>query len=242
MEAVPDSPAPSGALGPAGHRNPHAGRSRPLVRGSAALAAAAAAFLAAACVFPASRRPPEPFEIPVGSRLVLGLPFYPDDTRLCGPASLAAVMNYMGYPVTLEEAAEGIQRWDIKGSLGPDLVLWARSQGAKASFRSGRPEDLVDLVNRQIPAVVLIDQGIGPVVAGHFMTVAGYSPDGIVVNSGLVQQEIMPWSKFLTQWYKMGNFMITVGHKEDTPLPSPPEPDGGEAAADDGGGGGEAAP
>ncbi|MDR1039381.1 MAG: C39 family peptidase [Deltaproteobacteria bacterium] len=184
----------------------------PKAFGRKALAAALApCLLAVSCaLLPDRGLKAEPFELPQGSRLVLGLPFYPDESSLCGPASLAAVMNYMGYPVSLEEVARGVQRWDLRGSLGPDLVLWARSQGAEARFFSAKPEDLVDLVNRQIPAVVLVDEGFGPVVKGHFMVVAGYSFEGVVVNSGPVQQELQDWSKFLTKWYKMGNFAIVV--------------------------------
>jgi predicted double-glycine peptidase len=228
---------------------------------AAVAAALAAAFLAAACLSfdGAYRRRTQamPFEAPADSRLVLGLPFYPDESRLCGPASLAAVMNYMGYPVTLEEAAKGAQRWELRGSIGPDLVLWARSKGAKARFYSAKPEDLVEFVNKQIPVVVQVDEGIGPLVKGHFMVVAGYSFEGVVVNSGLVQQEVMDWSKFLTRWYKMGNFAIVIEASE-APAPAAeadpaaegapaaegpaagwgsPAPEGGAPA---GGGGGEA--
>jgi predicted double-glycine peptidase len=158
--------------------------------------------------------------MPQDSRLVLGLPFYPDDSRLCGPASLAAVMNYMGFPVTLEEVANGVQRWELRGSIGPDLVIWARSKGAKARFYSAKPEDLVEFVNKQIPVVVQVDEGVGPVVMGHFMVVAGYTFDGVVVNTGLVQQELMDWGKFLTQWYKMGNFTIVVEARDFPELSS----------------------
>jgi predicted double-glycine peptidase len=190
----------------------------------AVLAALAALTLSSSCGLLGRKPMPRPFTIPSDSRLVLGLPFIPDDTSLCGPASLAAVMTYMGYPVTLEEASEGVQRWEIRGSLGPDLVLWARSRGATARFFSATPEELVELVNRQIPAIVQVDQGMGPVVMGHFMVVAGYTYEGIVVNTGLVQQQILPWSRFLTQWYRAGNFAIVVEPAE-APETSPPSED-----------------
>jgi ABC-type bacteriocin/lantibiotic exporter with double-glycine peptidase domain len=170
--------------------------------------------------------------VPEESLLIPDLPFYPDDTRLCGPASLAAVMNYMGYPVTLEEVEAGVQRWEIKGSIGPDLVLWARSRGARARFFAAEPEELLGFVERRTPVVVQVDEGIGPVIMGHFMVVAGYSPDGIVVNSGTVRQEIRPWAKFLTQWYRMGNFAIEVGGREaaaPAPAEGEPAPGGGGA-------------
>ncbi|MDR2461028.1 MAG: C39 family peptidase [Deltaproteobacteria bacterium] len=163
------------------------------------------------CFF--SKPLPEPFNVPTDSRLVLGMPFIPDDSNLCGPASLAAVLTYSGYPTTLEEVTQGVQRWDIKGSIGPDLVLWARSKGAKARFYSAVPEDLIEFVNKQIPVIVQVDQGVGPIIKGHFMVVVGYTYDGVVVNSGLVQQEIIDWATFLTDWYAMGNFTAVVEPK-----------------------------
>jgi hypothetical protein len=114
----------------------------------------------------------------------------------------------------VNEVAEKIQRWDIGGSIGPDLVLYARSVGAKARFYSATPEELEEYVNKQIPVIVQVDQGIGRIFKGHFMVIVGYTYDGIIANNALVQQEIIPWSKFLTEWYKTGNFAVVVDLKE----------------------------
>jgi hypothetical protein len=165
------------------------------------------------CVFSPAYTPrpkARPYDIPQGNRLVLGVPFFPDDTNLCGPASLAAVLTFNGYPSTVQEVAEKIQRWDIGGSVGPDLVLHARSLGAKARFFSATPEELEEFVNKQVPVIVQVNRGIGPVVRGHFMVVVGYSFDGVVANNGFVQQEIIPWDRFLTDWHRMGNFAMVV--------------------------------
>ncbi|MDR2352169.1 MAG: C39 family peptidase [Deltaproteobacteria bacterium] len=153
---------------------------------------------------------PKPFTMPQDSRLVLGMPFFPDETNLCGPASLAAVLTFQGYPTTIDEAAAGVQRWDLRGSLGPDLVIYARSRGAKATFLSMNPELLLDTLAKQVPVIVLVNMGAGPVVQGHFMVAVGYTFEGIVVNSGLIQQAILPWSRFLTDWFAMGNFAIVI--------------------------------
>jgi hypothetical protein len=124
-------------------------------------------------------------------------------------------LTFQGYPVTVSEAASKIQRWDIRGSVGPDLVLYARSQGAKARFYALTPEDLLSYVDKQIPVIVLVDKGVGPLVKGHFMVVLGYAFDGVIANSGVIQQEIIPWSKFLTEWYAMGNFALVVEPKPE---------------------------
>jgi hypothetical protein len=119
-------------------------------------------------------------------------------------------MTFSGYPVTVSEVAQKIQRWELKGSVGPDLVLYARSKGAKARFYASTPEDLLYYVDKQIPVIVQVNRGMGPLIKGHFMVVVGYHTEGIVANTGTIQQEIIPWSKFLTEWYSMGNFAVVI--------------------------------
>jgi predicted double-glycine peptidase len=159
------------------------------------------------------------FNSPLDSRLIAGVPFYPDDTNLCGPASLAALLTYSGYPTTVEEAAKGAQRWNLRGTISSELLIYARSRGAKASFFSSSPEELVDYIKRKIPLLVEVDNGIGPVIKAHFMVVVGFTPDGVVANNGLVQQEIIPWSEFLTSWYRLGYFAMVVDKLESESLP-----------------------
>jgi predicted double-glycine peptidase len=144
------------------------------------------------------------------NQLIIGVPFYPDDTFLCGPASLAAVLTYNGYPTEIKDVQDSVHRWNLRGAIGADLALYAREKGAKASFFSSSPEELLKYIDSQKPVLVEVDNGIGPISKPHFMVVVGYSHDGVVANNGLIQQEIIPWSKFLTAWFKMGYFALVV--------------------------------
>ncbi|MDR1166921.1 MAG: C39 family peptidase [Deltaproteobacteria bacterium] len=193
------------------------------------LALAIVAALGAGCVHNPRRPVAKPFDLPQDSRLVMGVPFFPDDTNLCGPASLAATLTFYGYPTTVAEAAAGVQRWDIGGSLGPDLVLWARERGANARFFAADPDTLVAMIARQNPVIVQVDEGLGPIVKGHFMVIVGYNFEGVVANNGLIQQEIIPWSRFLTDWYAMGYFAIAV--ERETAEGTPAGNGGGDAPA-----------
>ncbi|MDR3204217.1 MAG: C39 family peptidase [Deltaproteobacteria bacterium] len=150
------------------------------------------------------------FATPLDSRLIPEVPFIPDDSNNCGPSALASVLTFHGRPTTKEEVAEEVQRRSLKGSLGPDLTIWARKHGFTAGFKSSKPEELIELIVNQKPVILLLDVGIGAIRKGHFVTALGYGPHGLVVNSGLIQQQIMPWSKFLTQWYKSGNFALII--------------------------------
>ena len=192
-----------------------------------ALFTLALAFLITGC---AARPEARPFTSPQQPKLLPGMPFYPDDTNLCGPASLAALLTYNGFPTTVEEATEGVQRWNLRGSIGADLVIYARLRGAEATFFSSSPEELLEYVDRGRPVLVEVDNGIGPVVSAHFMVVVGYTHDGVVANNGLVQQEIIPWSKFLTAWFRMGYFAMVVN--ATVPEPAAPEPAAPEPGAE----------
>ncbi|MDR1546054.1 MAG: C39 family peptidase [Deltaproteobacteria bacterium] len=151
-----------------------------------------------------------PFNSPVVHRLIAGVPFYPDDTSHCGPSSLAAVLTFHGRPTTVEEVAADVQRADLRGSLGPDLMLWARNHGFAARLAALTPEELVELIDAQKPVILLLDSGLGPVRRGHFIVAVGYAPDGLVANTGLVRQQIIPWSSLLTDWHRMGRFAVAI--------------------------------
>jgi hypothetical protein len=171
------------------------------------------------------------FNSPLGNRLILNVPFHPDDTNLCGPASLAALLTYSGYPTTVEEAENAVKRWNLRGAIGADLAIYARDKGADARFYSSTPEFLLEHIEQKEPVLVEVDNGIGPLVKAHFMLVVGYSPEGVVANNGLVQQEIIPWSKFLTAWYKMGYFALVVKNKEKPASDGEESPEAAEGEA-----------
>jgi hypothetical protein len=150
------------------------------------------------------------FQAPSERIMISGVPFIPDDSSHCGPSTLAAVMTFRGRETTKEEVAVEVQREDLRGSLGPDLVIWAREKGMAASFTGSSPDKLIAAIKSGQPVILLIDSGLGLVHKGHFLVAVGYGPEGLVVNTGQVQQQILPWRELLTDWRKMGNFAIFV--------------------------------
>jgi hypothetical protein len=174
---------------------------------------------------------PQSFTSPMDSRLIAAVPFIPDDSSHCGPSTLAAVLSYHGRPTTKEEVAVDVQREDLRGSLGPDLMLWAREHGAITTFSALKPEQLVEQINKQKPVIALLDTGFGAVHRGHFVVIVGYGPDGVVANSGLIQQQLIPWSGFLTDWFRMGNFAILISGLQGAPE-TEPEPTQSSAPSD----------
>ena len=175
-------------------------------------------------------KPPRPFSAPLDSRLIPGVPFIPDNSSHCGPSTLAAVLTYHGRPTTKEEVAVDVQREDIRGALGPDLVIWARQKGFEAGFKGSSPEEVLKSIDALKPVIILLDTGIGPIKKGHFVVAVGYNPDGLVVNSGEIQQELVPWSSILTSWYKLGNFAIFIeGEAGEKSANDPARSDGADS-------------
>jgi hypothetical protein len=132
-------------------------------------------------------------------------------------------MTYKGRKTTRPEVAIDIQRTDLRGAMGPDMVLWAREKGMEARFAASNLKELLASIKNQNPVIVLLDVGLGPVRKGHFAVAVGYGPEGLIVNSGMIQQQILPWPDFVKQWRKMRNFSIFVtGLAKSRPQPPAP--------------------
>lgn len=144
-------------------------------------------------------------------RSISGVPFHSQGVGQCGPASLAGVLNFHGYPVTPEEIAADVLRPDLRGSLTLDLALWPRSRGFTTRWYAGSARDILDKTDQGLPLVVMLDQGIGPVSANHFVTLVGHAPDAVILNDSARGPGVhMDWPRFLSQWRRAGFWTLLV--------------------------------
>lgn len=150
-----------------------------------------------------------PFTAPIESRLVLQVPFHPNDAAPCAASALAAVMTFNGRPTIVDNAARALEGSGAR-EMGQKMVIWARHESMKASFFGGAPEQLVEAVKAQKPVIVRLDKKAEPVAAENYAVVVGYTPDGPVLNSCDINQQIVPWSDFLSAWHKAGNLMVMI--------------------------------
>lgn len=148
---------------------------------------------------------------PAGSGMIQGVPFYPQLDYQCGPASLAGVLNYYRAALSPDEIARAIYRKrGVRGTLSLDMVLYARDRGFSAEFYRGSVGDIVASVDAGAPLVVMVDLGLGPVSASHYMVVVGYTREGVVVNSGEDQKKLMAWKSFLPGWDRSSRWTLRV--------------------------------
>ena len=150
---------------------------------------------------------PQAFEVPIESRLILQMPFFSAVTSAGAAGALAEVMTYNGRPVTAERIVLALG----KRTPSPhDLVVWARSEGLRALYYNAEPPLLVKSVREGRPLIVRLGAAAPPLASGDYAVVVGYSPEGVVVNSQTINQQIVAWGPFLSGWVKSRNLTIEI--------------------------------
>ena len=149
----------------------------------------------------------------IGSGKVSKVPFYPQVSFQCGPASLAGVLNFFGEGVTPEEIADAIFRRDIRGTVTLDMVLYARKRGFFAEWYNGSVDDIRRSVDGRAPLIVMVDLGFASVSKNHFMVVVGYTPEGVIANSGKIREKLIPWKAFLARWNRTKRWALRIEQK-----------------------------
>lgn len=147
------------------------------------------------------------------THIIRNIPFYPQEDFQCGPASLAAVLNYWGIPVTPEQVAKDIYSNSAKGTLNIDMLLYAQSRGLTASQYPGGLNDLREKIDLGEPLIVLVDYGVSIIQANHFMVVVGYNERGVVANSGRDEMKFIPVEDFLKSWEKTKFWTLLITRK-----------------------------
>ncbi len=144
------------------------------------------------------------------ARLLKDVPFYPQETWQCGPASLAAVFNFWGGRVSPEEIAAAVYSREAKGTLDMDMVFYAEKKGWKTRQYQGGREDILKEIDSGIPLVVLVDYGFWIYHQHHFMVVIGYDENAVIAHSGMEREKRISWDYFLRTWEKTKFWTLRV--------------------------------
>ncbi len=144
------------------------------------------------------------------TRVIDGVPFFPQEEYQCGPASLAGVLNYYGWKGSPADIAAEIFSRQAGGTLDMDMVFYAQKKGWRAEKYRGSFEDLQAQIDSRRPLIVLIDQGFWVYQSHHFMVVVGYDEGNIVVNSGKEERKFMSRDSFLKTWEKTKFWTLRV--------------------------------
>ena len=146
--------------------------------------------------------------------IIENVPFYPQTSYQCGPASLAGVLNYWGVKVTTDEIAGEIYSASARGTLDIDMVLYAQKKGLLATQYEGNFEDVRKNVASGHPIIVLVGYGFSLIQKNHFMVIIGYNDHGVIVNSGKDSNKFIPEKDFLKSWERTKFWTLLIKPNE----------------------------
>lgn len=147
---------------------------------------------------------------PKSLRLIENVPFFPQETFQCGPASLSGVLNYWGVDVSPEEIATEIYSPSARGTLNLDMVLYAEKKGLKAIHYRGNVDDIKNKIYLGYPVIVLVDLGFWFYQQNHFMVVVGYHENGFIANSGKDPLKPIPLRDFIKAWERTKSWTLLI--------------------------------
>lgn len=148
---------------------------------------------------------------PGTARMIENVPFFPQETYQCGPASLAGVMHYWGVEASPEAIAAEIYSSSAKGTLSLDMVLYARKKGLHVIQSRGNIKYLKENIDLGYPVIVLVDYGFWVYQQNHFMVIVGYNKNGVIANSGKNRLKFIHEGDFLRSWERTDFWTLLIG-------------------------------
>lgn len=135
-----------------------------------------------------------------------GVPFFPQETHQCGPASLAMAANFAGVAVSAEALTAQTYLPEREGSLQAEMMAATRRQGLLAYPLSPSLEDLFREVAAGTPIVVLQNLGLAAFPKWHYAVVVGYDlgREEVTLRSGLEPRQILALRTFEYTWARSG--------------------------------------
>src|SRR5690242_10844890 len=73
----------------------------------------------------------------LGAPVQLRVPFFPDTTDQCGPATLAELLSFWGKPIDPAQLRQEMYVAKLHGTLPMDLLTTAQSHGLKSEMARG---------------------------------------------------------------------------------------------------------
>ncbi|OPY78939.1 MAG: hypothetical protein A4E65_02084 [Syntrophorhabdus sp. PtaU1.Bin153] len=151
-----------------------------------------------------------------GARHIENVPYFAQEDFQCGPAALATVVNYWylrersGKQLPIETIIADIYSSSARGVLGMDLGLYAQKLGFDVAGRAGSVEDIKRNIDIGVPVIILVDYGMLAYQQNHFMIAKGYTIDGVIVNSGRTENQVISAKDLNKIWKKTGFWSLII--------------------------------
>jgi ABC-type bacteriocin/lantibiotic exporter with double-glycine peptidase domain len=147
-----------------------------------------------------------------GAIYIRDVPFHVQQTYHCGPASLAAVLNYWGDSSSPADIATAIYSPRLRGTLGVDMWRYAQGRHLRADMRRGSLDELNRLIRQNVPAIAFLNLGNEWLPVPHFVVVVGLDPEAsaVITYNGRQRNSLIPYDTFVQAWAKTNYWTLVV--------------------------------
>jgi hypothetical protein len=111
---------------------------------------------------------------------------------------------------TPDEIVAEIFSTSARGVLGIDLQLYAKKRSFQTQTLRGSLGEIRKEIDKGVPPIILVDYGFSFYQRNHFMVVTGYAENGVLANTGRVENEFIEKEDLLRIWKKTGYWMLVV--------------------------------
>ncbi|WKZ33369.1 MAG: cysteine peptidase family C39 domain-containing protein [Thermodesulfobacteriota bacterium] len=149
---------------------------------------------------------------PAAGAYIEGVPFFPQDEYLCGPAALAGVMAFYGAEESMDGVAGAVYNEKLRGTLPMDLLVYARDRGFETSYYKGGFKDLSERVGKGEPLILFLNLGYDIYPVGHYIVAVGIrEKDGVVLaHSGTEREKVYGMKELQKAWSRTGYSTLLV--------------------------------
>lgn len=139
---------------------------------------------------------------------LLDVPFVPQTTDQCGPASLSMLLTHTGAQAPVEQLRERVYLPARAGSLQVELLAATREASRIALVVQPTPDELLAHLDAGQAVLVLQDLGVAWRSRWHYAVVIGYLPQQqvFVLRSGPKPRQLVKRRTFLKSWQRGGNW------------------------------------
>lgn len=143
-------------------------------------------------------------------KIIEGVPFYPQQEFYCGPTTLSEVFNYHGKMTEANEIAPKLFIPGKEGSLQLEMISATRQYGFLPYSQRGTIEQIIRLVEEDIPVIVFQNLSIQLIPQWHYAVVIGYdlSQRQLTLHTGLTPNHTMSFELFEKTWARANYWLL----------------------------------
>jgi tetratricopeptide (TPR) repeat protein len=160
-----------------------------------------------------------PAELPA-QVLLTQVPFFPDDGDLCGPTTLAALVQAAGTKATPAQLTPLVYLPGRKGALQLEMLAAARRQALVAYPLAPTLQTLLTEVASGHPVLVLQNLSLPFKPMWHYAVVVGYDRERqeVLLNSGVQERMRMPLYTFEHTWARSDHWAFRITSPSQLPV------------------------